>query len=74
MKNKTYDQIIGIGLNTENINDTWVAFMSKEFFFVQFMKIDELIQEQRKIEEEIFKLFDAPNTKYRAQVNDMCLK
>ena len=28
----------------------------------------------RKIEEEIFKLFDAPNTKYRAQVNDMCLK
>ena len=43
LNNQIYDHIMDISLNPEKVFDSWVTFVSKEFFFVQFMQIEEII-------------------------------
>ena len=44
-----------ISLDEGFYEDSWVSFVSREFRFVQLMRLGELIEEQRKYQEGVIK-------------------
>ena len=53
LTNKIYDYIMDISLNVDQIGESWVSFVSKDFYFVQFMKLEELIEEQMRVQAQL---------------------